>query len=298
MLSFPTALAGAAVTAGVVAATYWYFSRKAAATLLTVIDDSGNSFAADQATSYCAEDAYTRLARDIVVRTASNTFLVRKWGGGGHRAGAAFGNAFGTFFYRPPKNIPASDNDTKFATVMWDVEIRGWLLTFAIDGLGVKNRELSNMFGPTAKEAMLLSALDDKANCYVMPSSSQSDKASIAAPMTVLVSFVEHEEIDLSKFPDFAWASLQQALDPRFNVHAGVIARYCLEKGMAESELLREHGWAEAEMPMAVRLPERLSTLRAWGADVASVYTSMKGLLREQSRSAPLPRRTCEPRAP
>ena len=45
MLSFPTALAGAAVTAGVVAATYWYFSRKAAATLLTVIDDSGNSFA-------------------------------------------------------------------------------------------------------------------------------------------------------------------------------------------------------------------------------------------------------------
>ena len=48
--------------------------------MLTVIDDSGNSFAADQATSYCAEDAYTRLARDIVVRTASNTFLVRKCG--------------------------------------------------------------------------------------------------------------------------------------------------------------------------------------------------------------------------
>ena len=72
------------------------------------------------AVSYCAEDEYTRLARDIVLISNNNKFLVRKWGGSGHRSQASFGNAFGTFYYRPPKNIPPTENDIQFAIPMWE----------------------------------------------------------------------------------------------------------------------------------------------------------------------------------
>jgi len=180
---------------------------------------------------------------------------------------------------------------------MWETHSKGWLLTFKIDGLGPKNRELSSMFGQEAKDSMLVDALDCEARCYVMPSSSQSDKSSIAAPMTVLVTFLQQEEINLDKFPDFAWATMEQALDPSFNVHAGVIARYCQEKSMASLEMLKAYGWTVSNMLIAIPLPSKLSTLRDWGADVASVYISMKGLLLKERRlQAPLPRRMCEPR--
>ena len=263
-------------------------------------DDKGACFTLDRATSYCAEDAYTRLARDVVIFTPGHKFLVRKWGGGGHRAQASHGNAFGTFFYRPPKNIPAREGDIKFAVPMWDAQAKGWLLTFAIDGLGPKNRELAAMFGEEPKQAMLHQALVSEVKCYVMPSASQSDKSSIAAPMTALVSFLQHDECSLDAFPDFAWASIEQAIDPSFNVHAGVVASYCLEKRIMTGEVLKRF-WADDALPVRVELPERLSTLQGWGDDVISIYASMKGLLLEErhlheSIPEPLPQRTCEPR--
>ena len=272
----------------------WYFwARKAVA--LSKQDANGATFAIERATEYCAEDEYTRLSRDIVVFTAGNKFLVKKWGSGGHRSQASHGNAFGTFIYRPPKNIPASEGDIKFAVPMWEVDAMGWLLTFVIDGVGPKDREMATLFGEKEKEAMLSSALTSEAKCYVMPSSSQSGKSSIAAPMTTLVTFTQHAEIDLDDFPDYAWASTEQALDPSFNVHAGIVASYCLEKGMASSELLEKYGWTEREMPVMIQLPEDLSTLDGWGIDVASIYTSMKRLLLKESRiQAPRQRRRCE----
>ena len=268
------------------------------APLLSAHDDSGMAFSIDSATSYCAEDAYTRLARDIVVFTPDHKFLVKKWGGGGHRAVASHGNAFGTFFYRPPKDIPPSAGAIKFSSPMWEGETKGWLLTFSIDGLSPpKNKELSNMFGPESKEAMLDAALNSEAKCFVMPSMSQSDKSSIAAPMTVLMNFIPHEEISLEAFPDYAWASMEQALDPLGNVHAGVIASFCLETGIASAQQLAQLGWTEEEMLVRIKLPPALSTLGDLGTDVASIYTSVKGLVLAEHRKgrlpAQLPRRTC-----
>jgi len=286
---------GSATMALVVVGAYLYFRDREPSSLLSERDSDGNKFELHQATSFCAEDEYSRLARDIVICTATNKFLLKKWGGGGHRAQASYGNAFGTFFYRPPKNIPASDGDVKFAVPMWDTKAKGWLLTFAIDGIGPKNRELAALFGVTAKEAMLESALTSEVKCYVMPSSSQSTKSSIAAPMTVLVSFLQHDEISLVNFPDYVWASSEQAFDPGFNVHAGVIASHCLESGIASWELLKKHGWTEDEM-LSIKLPTELQTCLEWGSDVATVFTSMKKLLLKDERlPAPRPRRTCEP---
>jgi len=267
------------------------------ASILCERDDQG-TFALDRATSYCAEDEYTRLARDIVLFTVSDKpkFLVRTWGGGGHRAQASHGNAFGTFFYRPPKNAPANENDVKFAIPMWETQVKGWLLTFAIDGLGPKNRELAAVFGPEAKEALLASALTTPARCYVIPSSAQSSKSSIPAPMTALVSFLSSDEVSLAEHPALAWVEMEQALDPAVNVHAGVIAHYCLENGLASPELLAPYGWTDAEMYVAVQLPESLSTVQAWGTDLGSIYTSMKNLLLQNSRlHTPLPPRHCQP---
>merc|ERR1712046_152848 len=144
-----------------------------------------------------------------------------------------------------------------------------------------KNKEIANMFGEEVKEKVLQLALDSEAKCYVMPSNTQSDKSSIAAPMTALFNFIQLDEIDLSTYPDFAWHGLQQALDPRCNVHAGVIAHYALEKGLTTMEKLKGHGWTEREMLKVIKLPRKLRTLRDWGTDIASVYTSMKGLLKE-----------------
>lgn len=289
-------LSGAALVG---AYLYYSYRTQKEPSLLSEEDDNGAKFALDQATQYCSEDEYTRLARDVIVFSANNKFLVKKWGGAGHRAKASHGNALGTFLYRPPKNIPANEGDIKFAVPMWEIVTEGWLLTFAINGLGPKNADLGKMFGNTAKEEMLSKALTSKAKCYVMPSESQSDKASIAAPMTVLVNFIEREEISLEKFPDFVWASLEQALDPTFNVHAGVVANYCLETGMATSEMLDKYGWTEGERLVTIQLPAELSTLRAWGTDVSWIYTTMKGLLLEaEGLPKPQPHRTCEPRKP
>eukprot|EP00931_Biecheleriopsis_adriatica_P008780 TRINITY_DN10990_c0_g1_i4.p1 TRINITY_DN10990_c0_g1~~TRINITY_DN10990_c0_g1_i4.p1 ORF type:complete len:282 (-),score=38.05 TRINITY_DN10990_c0_g1_i4:338-1183(-) len=258
--------------------------------LLRAHDDVGNPFDIHRAVSYCAEDEYTRLARDIVVISTNNNFLVKRWGGGGHRAQALFGNAFGTFFYRPPKTIPATENDIKFAVPLWEMETKGWLLTFTIDGLGPKNRELESMFGQQQKEAMLSTAEASKARCYVMPSSGQSSKSSIAAPMTALVSYLKVDEISLDGFPDFMWSSMEQALDPTFNVHAGVIANYCLETSMASWELLTNCGWTESELPVVIELPEHLSTLHDWGTDISLIYTSAKKLvLGSRHARTPLP---------
>lgn len=264
---------------------------------LQTSDDKGEGFACGSATAYCAEDEYTRLARDIFL-LAGNKVLLRKWGGGGHRAQILFGNGFGTFFYRPPKNVPATEGDIKWAVPMWEVDAGGWLLTFKIDGLGPKNSELGAIFGPEAKDAMLEAALDAEAKCYVMPSSSQSDKSSIAAPMAVLVNFIQCDQVDLGKFPDLTWADIEQAVDPKFNVHAGVLASYCRDKAMVSAERLAAVGWADGELPIRVALPNRLSTLRGWGADMAWVYTAMKGLLLGQDCiQKPLPRRVCDPRS-
>ena len=62
--------------------SYWYLlGRKHK---LREHDDRGAPFSITSSASYCAEDEYTRLSRDIVVVSASNKFLVKKWGAGGH----------------------------------------------------------------------------------------------------------------------------------------------------------------------------------------------------------------------
>lgn len=264
--------------------------------LLSIKDDAGNDFTIASANSYCEEDEYTRLARDIIFYTADNKFLVRKWGGQGHRARASHGNGFGTFIYRPPKNIPATANDVKFAKTMWEVDTKGWLLTFTIDGLGYKNNLLAKMFGEKHHKELLQSALTSEASCYVMPSKIQSNKASIAAPMTILVNFLQHDEISLKGFPDFAWQSLEQAIDPSCNVHAGVVAAFCRENGIASEELLQKYGWAPKDSLVKVELPEHLNTLEKWGSDPAIICTNMKPLLLQQANlPKPRSRRTCNP---
>jgi len=261
---------------------------------LSIKDDKGKEFSIASANSYCEEDEYTRLARDIIFYTSDNKFLVKQWGGGGHRAKASHGNGFGTFIYRPPKNIPATENDVKFAKPMWEVETKGWLLTFTIDGLGYKNNLLAKMFGKIRHEELLQSALTSKARCYVMPSKCQSNKASIAAPMTVLVNFLKHDEFSLKEFPDFAWHSLEQAIDPNCNVHAGVVAMFCRENGIASEALLQKYGWEPRQSLVKVELPSHLDTLEKWGSDPAIICTNMKPLLLEKANlPKPRSRRTC-----
>jgi len=284
----------AALAAGmiglIVTLCFYSFGSGTVGKLLSLQDHWSVEFDVSRANSYCAEDHYSRLARDVVVFTADHKFLVKKWHGMGHRAQASHGNAFGTFLYRPPKLLPPKAADLSFSTPMWEVESKGWLLTFKVDGVGPKNKLLSDLFRQDTN------ALQDmEVRCYVLPSSSESSKASIEAPMTSLVSFVQHDEVNLDAYPDLMWATLQQALDPAFNVHAGVIANFCNERGLA-ANLLAQFGWTENEKPAAVALPEELSTFRSWGADVASVYTLMKSLLLKDRRLLrPRPARQCAP---
>lgn len=264
--------------------------------LLSITDDTGKPFDISSARFYCAEDEYTRLARDIIFYTSDNKFLVKEWGSPGHRAKASHGNGFGTFIYRPPKNIPATENDIKFAKTMWEVETKGWLLTFTVNGLGYKNNLLAKMFGKEHHKEILHSALTSEASCYVMPSKLQSNNSSLSAPMTVLVNFLQHDEIDLKEFPGFAWQSLEQAIDPSCNVHAGVVATFCHENGMASDELLRKHGWEPQDLLVKVQLPQHVNTLEKLGVDPSIICTHMKKLiLQAENLPKPLPRRTCNP---
>lgn len=266
-----------------------YSSRRRERRLLSKTDDTGKAFDISSASFYCEEDEYTRLARDIIFYTSDNKFLVKEWGSPGHRAKASHGNGFGTFIYRPPKNIPATENDIKFAKTMWEVETMGWLLTFTINGLGYKNNLLAKMFGKEHHKELLQSALTSEAQCYVMPSKFQSNEASIEAPMTILVNFIQIDEIDVKGFPGFAWQSLEHAIDPNCNVHAGVVAMFCRENGIVSDKLLQKQNSL-----VKVELPEHLNTLEKWGSDPAIICTNMKKLLLQAKKlPKPRPRRTC-----
>ena len=182
-------------------------------------DDSGMAFSIDSATSYCAEDAHTRLARDIVVFTPDHKFLVKKWWVRPHVASHA-----------TPSTPSSTDRQRTSrqggAIALLDVggETKGWLLTCHRRAQSPRTRScptcLGREQGGDARRGAQL-----EAKCFVMPSMSQSDKSSIAAPMTVLMNFIPTGN-QPEAFPDYAWASMEQALDPFGNVHAGVIASF------------------------------------------------------------------------
>ena len=168
---------------------------------------------------------------------------------------------------------------------MWESEAKGWLLSFKIDGIGPKNNELGKMFGLSTKRKILHTALDDKAQCYILPSLLESNKSSIAAPMTVLLNFIEGvEEISLTDYPDFAWATIEEAIDPSYNVHAGVIADYCQKKDITDSKMLGKYGWTPKEMLVSIELPKTIDTLQKLGNNTEMFYKSIKNLLVKNKR--------------
>ena len=76
--------------------------------------------------------------------------------------------------------------------------------------------------------------------CYAIPSSEQSVTSLIAAPMTVLAYFLPVKKRSLTKRETEVWISTEDATDPSFNVHAGVVSAFLCCKNTKPSRKVFE----------------------------------------------------------
>ena len=140
--------------------------------------------------------------------------------------------------------------------------------------------QFQKIMGYESREQMTSELLDLKTACLVMPSNKTSSKSAITAPMTVLVSFKEVRPDDLCLGgTDLHWLSLDEALDPSVNVHAGVVALFCKKEGGSEARALLQTHWAGDDSHVEISLPWRLRKMGSWKGDHASMHAQVAGLL-------------------
>lgn len=175
--------------------------------------------------SYAKENFKTRVARDVFLydqRTMK--FLVKPWGtDANHRADALYGNAFGTFICRPPKNEADLKKQMNLTTEVL-VRDEGTVLAYDMSKgvIGFKTEELNELLGTKSF------SFDDAAfECMVLPSRAESRTSKISASMTSLGYFLSVDKSKLKKLPKgFKWMSIMDATDPQLNVHASCIAHF------------------------------------------------------------------------
>jgi hypothetical protein len=184
--------------------------------------------------SFAAETAMTRISRDVFLYDPStNEFCVKEWGSAEHRASARYGNAFGTFLCRPPKDEKDMSDQLSHAKRLTFPE--GDVLHYDVQRvIGHKTADLESVL----KKPFLYN--DASFVCYAMPSSEQSVTSLIAAPMTVLAYFLPVQKRSLTKRDTEVWISSKEATDPSINVHAGVVSAFLFCKNTKPSQKVFE----------------------------------------------------------
>lgn len=177
---------------------------------------------------FAKESEKTRLSRDVFIFDPQTMdFLVKPWGGStvtnkGHRSNLQYGNAFGTFLYRPPKNDIDLQKQKDISTEMM-IKGEGLVLRFNVSEgvVGWKTKELNKLIRKRQFPY-------DKAEfmCITMPSKSESRTSSIGAPMTVLAYFLPMAKSKISNIGDYKWLNRLDATDPSKNVHASVVSTF------------------------------------------------------------------------
>ena len=177
---------------------------------------------------FAKESEKTRLSRDVFLFDPETMdFLVKPWGAStatneGHRSNLKFGNAFGTFLYRPPKDDKDFQKQKDISTEMM-IKDEGIVLRFDVsDGVvGWKTKELNKLIRkrhfPYNKAEFM---------CITMPSKTECRTSSISAPMTVLAYFLPVEKSKIAITGNYQWLDRLDATDPSMNVHASIVSTF------------------------------------------------------------------------
>lgn len=192
---------------------------------------------------FAKESAATRISRDVFVydpRTLA--FLATPWGSAEHQSTLQYGNAFGTFLCRPPKDAADLERQRSFATEM-HVDKQGMMLRYDVSGgvVGHKTKALNALL----PEGTPFRYEDAAFECVVMPSRDESPTSSIGASMTVLAYFlpVAKNKVrgvsETSKKAPYVWLDAKAAVDPSKNVHASVVQTFLYRKKVADLKLFR-----------------------------------------------------------
>lgn len=178
---------------------------------------------------FAKEDEFTRISRDVFLYD-SNTmeFLVTPWGKeSNHRSATKYGNAFGVFLCRPPKNESDLAEQRKFSTELF-IDGQGVVLQFDVSK-GVVGHKTN------ALNALLKRKFEyDRATfeCVVMPSTAESATSSISSHMTVLAYFLPVDASSIRLQGGLTWLSMRDATDPTINVHASVVQTFLYRRNV------------------------------------------------------------------
>ena len=176
--------------------------------------------------NYLKEDDKSRISRDIFIYTKINNtyhFLVKPWGNITHRAKGLYGNAFGTFLCRPPKDMEDLEQQIKPPVNAKPILIPQYnklLLTYNLNNtvLGFKTDSLKKILGKNFKNIKL-----EKVECYKISSSEENKYSMLSAGMTILATFVE---IEKEEYDNLIWIDSKKAYNPKINIHSGIVAHF------------------------------------------------------------------------
>lgn len=184
---------------------------------------------------FAPESAKTRLARDVFIYDPKTMeFLVKPWGSN-HRAKLKFGNAFGTFLYRPPKDEQEVDKQKDLSYLRY-IPGEGNVLVFDVSQgvVGFKTQELTKLIKkkefPYDKSKFL---------CTVIPSKTESRVSGLDAAMTILAYFYPVSKDKLNDIGNYEWLSTIDATDPTLNVHANVVSMFLYKKDIKNLKTLQ-----------------------------------------------------------
>jgi len=176
--------------------------------------------------SYLKENYKSRISRDIFIYTKINNtykFLVKQWGNEKHRAKGLYGNAFGTFLCRPPKDMEDLEQQIKHPVNAHPILIpqyNKYLLTYNLNNkvLGFKTDSLKKVLGKNFKNIK-----SEKIECYKIGSSKENKYSMLSAGMTILATFVKIEKED---YDNLIWIDSKKAYNPKINIHSGIVAHF------------------------------------------------------------------------
>jgi hypothetical protein len=176
--------------------------------------------------NYLKEDDKSRIARDVFIYTKINNkyeFLVKKWNNKQHRAQGLYGNAFGTFLCRPPKDQKDLDvqlSEPVNANTILIPQYNKLLLTYNVKNgiIGFKTNILKKILDKDFKKIK-----PTKIECYKIPSCKTDKNSMLDASMTILACFIK---IDKREFNDLRWLSAKDSYNPKINIHSGIVSHF------------------------------------------------------------------------
>jgi len=176
--------------------------------------------------NYLKEDDKSRIARDVFIYTKINNkyeFLVKPWNDKHHQSNILYGNAFGTFLCRPPKDQTDLDNQLSEpvnAKTILIPQSNKLLLTYNVKNgiIGFKTNILKKILDKDFKKIK-----PTKIECYKIPSNKTDKNSMLDASMTILACFIK---IDKREFDDLKWLSAKDSYNPKINIHSGIVAHF------------------------------------------------------------------------